>query len=130
MFERRTENERRYGDKLHYYNQSGLDYNRPTDLDIKLAHQDRDSRKKLKQDRVAERHGYILRGRKNHETDLASKFVGVFGIASLFSGLFFLSPNITGNVIGNSQLSGSNILGAIFLFLGLFCALVYFRMRN
>ncbi len=33
--------------------------------------------------------------------------------------LFFLSPNITGNVIGNASRGVSNIVGALFFLVGL-----------
>jgi hypothetical protein len=35
------------------------------------------------------------------------------------AGIFFLSPNITGNVIGNNSIATTNIAGAILFFIGL-----------
>ncbi len=47
------------------------------------------------------------------KTAVAAAIVGVLG------GIFFLSPNLTGNVIGNITNSTSNILGAVLLVIGL-----------
>ena len=40
---------------------------------------------------------------------------GVF----IILGLFFLSPNITGNVIGNNSINNPNLIGAILFFVGI-----------
>ncbi len=40
-------------------------------------------------------------------------FVGIIG------GIFFLSSNITGNIIGNSEILASNFLGIILFFIGI-----------
>jgi hypothetical protein len=45
--------------------------------------------------------------------------LGVFISLFIFS-LFLLSPNLTGNIIGNLDKSGSNFLGIILFFLGIF----------
>ena len=47
----------------------------------------------------------------------------------LLSGIFFLSPNITGNVIGNNSINSSNLIGAILFFIGLIGLLFTFK-RN
>jgi hypothetical protein len=47
------------------------------------------------------------------------KTLKVIPLAFALAGVFFLSPNITGNVIGNMSNSGSNFLGAGLFFLGI-----------
>ncbi|MEK6935649.1 MAG: DUF308 domain-containing protein [Nanoarchaeota archaeon] len=50
-------------------------------------------------------------------------------IVGLIGGIFFLSPNLTGNVIGNMTNSTSNIIGAILFAVGIAGAFFYFRKR-
>ena len=51
------------------------------------------------------------RPKKNLESAVA--------VVGLIGGLFFLSPNITGNVIGNASVGVSNIVGALMFVVGL-----------
>ena len=51
----------------------------------------------------------------------------IIGIAG---GIFFLSSNLTGNVIGNTTNSSSNILGVCFLIIGLIAGFFWMRSRR
>ena len=44
-------------------------------------------------------------------------------------GLLFLSPNITGNVVGNASIGASNIVGALFFLVGIIGAWSWVRNR-
>jgi hypothetical protein len=50
-------------------------------------------------------------------------------IIGFLGGIFFLSPNFTGNVIGNLTNSTSNILGAVLLVVGLIGSFFWLRSR-
>jgi hypothetical protein len=49
---------------------------------------------------------------------------------AVLGGLFCLSPNLTGNVIGNSSLSSSNVLGIALLLVGIVGAFIIVRKRK
>jgi uncharacterized membrane protein HdeD (DUF308 family) len=66
----------------------------------------------------------LERERIRVESDLFS-IVAILGI--LF-GLLFLSPNITGNVIGSGN-DSSNIVGITLLIMGLIAGFAYFKRR-
>jgi len=53
----------------------------------------------------------------------------IASVIALLGGLFFLSSNVTGNVIGNMTNSTSNWIGGILFSLGLVGALFYFRKK-
>lgn len=55
-----------------------------------------------------------LEGRTNLDKTFA-----VLSIGSVLAGIFLLSPNLTGNVIGNIAKSSGNILGGILFILGI-----------
>jgi hypothetical protein len=60
----------------------------------------------------------------------ASKLVkrniyATLGVAGLLGGLFFLSTNITGNVIGNFDTSTSSTFGIILVIVGLLCGFMW-----
>lgn len=61
--------------------------------------------------------------------DLVSKVMGVV-IISLMFGLFFLSPNLTGNVVGNLNKSSSNWISGILFLIGLIGIFFYFKKRK
>ncbi len=86
--------------------------------------------KQRRDNNIAERRRYILRGRKkDKENGLASKVAGIISLVSFAGSIYFLSPNLTGDIIGTS-LTNSNGL-SLFLFLsGLTAALVYFKKRQ
>ena len=53
----------------------------------------------------------------------------IIALTSLVLAIIFLSPNLTGNVIGNMTDSTSNIIGAVFLVIGLVGGFFWFRRR-
>lgn len=55
---------------------------------------------------------------KWHKRKEVKNILGIVGILILFLGLFFLSPNITGSVVGNSS-QNNNWIGGILFVLGL-----------
>ena len=50
-----------------------------------------------------------------------------FSIAFLMASLFFSSLNLTGNVIGESHLTSSNLLGGVLFLVGTIAAFYYLR---
>ena len=58
-----------------------------------------------------------------------SRLEGMLAIIGLVSGLFFLSNNFTGNVIGSLNQTSSNIIGAALFLVGIVGAFFYFRRR-
>jgi len=60
---------------------------------------------------------------------LEQKITPVIAIAGLGAGIFFISSNITGNVIGNLTNSSSNIIGAVLLVAGLVGSFLYLRKK-
>ncbi len=54
----------------------------------------------------------------------------VAAVIGLIGGLFFLSPNITGNAIGNLSQSSANFFGLILFVVGLVGAFFWVRSRN
>lgn len=56
------------------------------------------------------------------------KSLAVLSIGSVLAGIFFLSPNLTGNVIGNVAKSSGNILGGVLFLLGIVGA--FFTIRK
>ena len=66
----------------------------------------------------------LRRGYLRRET-----LLGLF-LASFLLSLFFLSPNLTGNIIGSISYSDSGILGIFFFICSLVCAFVYCRKKR
>lgn len=62
--------------------------------------------------------------------DLADGLSGTMSIIGILGGIFFLSNNITGNVIGNMTNSTSNIIGVTFLLVGLVAGFFWLKSRN
>ena len=58
------------------------------------------------------------------------KRLGILVILSIFGGIFFLSSNLTGNVIGTMTNSTSNILGAVLLVIGLTGSFFWIRRKR
>jgi len=52
------------------------------------------------------------------------------GIITLTSGLFFLSSNFTGNVIGSLNQTSSNLIGIILFLIGLFGAFFGLKQKK
>jgi len=70
---------------------------------------------------VAVRYRRIAQGKKPFESSGLERttITSIIAIAGIISGIFLLSPNVTGNVVGNMTNSTSNILGTCLLFVGL-----------
>ena len=64
--------------------------------------------------------------RKKKLEDLLSVMIGIGGLGI---GIFFLSNNITGNVIGNMTNSTSNIIGVGLLVIGLVAGFFWVKRR-
>lgn len=64
---------------------------------------------------------------KNLRSGLERSLV-VLSIGSVLAGIFFLSPNLTGNAIGNMARSSGSILGGILLLLGIVG--IFFTIRK
>ncbi len=72
----------------------------------------------------------ISEKRKKRNPGLEHKTLGVFIIAGILGGLFFLSPNFTGNVIGNLNQASSNWLGVVLLVAGLVAGFFWLKGRK
>ena len=57
--------------------------------------------------------------RKAESSGLEKSLAIIFGI-SIIAGLFFLSPNLTGNAIANASSTSSTLIGAFLFVFGLF----------
>ena len=74
------------------------------------------------------RAAYLLRNQQKEETSpLARTVAATPMIVGIFGGLFFLSSNVTGNVIADLTNSTSNIIGACLLVLGIVGAAFFFK---
>ena len=83
-----------------------------------------DKLKKINEEPLAERvHSNAIRLRSNRleKTAAATSIIGIV------SGIFFLSPNITGNIVGNLNQTSTNLIGAILLILGIIAGLFWFN---
>jgi len=56
--------------------------------------------------------------------------LSIITILGLLGGLFFLSSNITGNVVGNMANSASNIVGVVLICVGLVGSFFWFKGRE
>ncbi|MDP3026730.1 MAG: hypothetical protein Q8N63_03405 [Nanoarchaeota archaeon] len=99
---------------------------RPSRADNPAAHYRREDIEGYPDYVKAKRKAYILRGKKdnNLETAAITSIIGIVG------GIFFLSPNLTGNVIGNITNPTSNIIGVTLLIVGLIGSFFWFRSRR
>jgi F0F1-type ATP synthase assembly protein I len=59
-----------------------------------------------------------------------SATTALIGIAGLALGMFFLSPNLTGNVIGGMTNSTSNVIGTGLFIAGMVAGLVWINKKN
>jgi hypothetical protein len=62
--------------------------------------------------------------------DLGSLLSEIIGVAGVLAGIFFLSPNLTGNAISNMTNSTSNILGSVLLVIGLIGGFFWMKSRK
>jgi len=90
----------------------------------------RGNRLEKKSQRRAERVAYILRHQKKETSSGLEGAAATAAIIGIVAGLFFLSNNITGNVIGNMTNSTSNIIGAVFVLVALVGGFFWFRNRK
>lgn len=63
--------------------------------------------------------GELEKHKRKKGKDLGDKLMSIIAIVGLGAGIFFLSPIITGNVIGSLNQNNSNIIGAVLLAVGL-----------
>ncbi|MBI2047043.1 hypothetical protein HYT26_02675 [Candidatus Pacearchaeota archaeon] len=76
--------------------------------------------------------GYHLRGNKFVKSDkksLEGKVSATTAIIGLLGSIFFLSANLTGNVISNLSLKTSNMIGVVLFLVGVVGGLFYFRRK-
>jgi len=62
-----------------------------------------------------------------YQSSKSKRLEGTLAIVSLIGSIFFLSNNITGNIVGSLNQTSSNIIGACLFFLGVMSALLYFK---
>ncbi len=62
-------------------------------------------------------------------TGLEDKAAVAAAVVGLIGGVFFLSSNITGNVIGNLNQTATNGLGVVLFIIGLVGAFAYFKRK-
>lgn len=67
--------------------------------------------------------------KKRRSSHLEKTVTTVFIAFSLIIGLFFLSPNLTGNVVADLTTTSSNGIGIILIVVGIVGALFYFRKK-
>ncbi len=67
--------------------------------------------------------------RKKQKSGLEHRTLAVLMAAGILAGLFFLAPNLTGNIIGNLSQTSSNWLGAVLLVAGLAGGFFWLRGR-
>ncbi|MDD5192201.1 MAG: DUF308 domain-containing protein [Candidatus Nanoarchaeia archaeon] len=72
------------------------------------------------------RKSFILRGKKDNNLETAAVATSILAFVG---GIFFLSPNLTGNAIGNMTNSTTNIIGVVLFTIGIVGAFFYFRRR-
>ena len=80
-----------------------------------------------RENRTAERHGYILRGRK--KKDSLENVAPTTAIIAFLGSIFFISPNVTGNVIASLPSTSTNATGIILFLFGIIGAFFCFRKR-
>ncbi len=67
----------------------------------------------------------VAHGKKGLEQTV----IAVIAVTGIAASLFFLSSNITGNVIGNMTQNSSNLVGACLLVMGLVAGYLWIRKR-
>ena len=81
-------------------------------------------------DRAEALEHFVNQARKNPSPLEGEMIPVIIGAGGLIAGLFFLSSNITGKVIGNLTNSTSNIIGAVLLVVGLVGGFFWFNERK
>ncbi len=67
---------------------------------------------------------------KQKGNSLEGKVVPGIIMALLVASIFFLSPNLTGNVIGSMEISSSNMISIIFFILGIMGFFIYRKLKT
>jgi len=67
---------------------------------------------------------------KEHKRKSLEKLTGAVAIISIFSGLFLLSSNITGNTIANINQNFNSLLSSILLLIGLVTGFFWIKLRS
>lgn len=93
------------------------------------------SKKQLQKDLARVKKEKIELDKRKHRvgmqtSDLTSRLSLVIAIAGVLSGLFFLSPNITGNAIANGSQSSGSWSGIILFLIGIAGLFFYFRKKR
>lgn len=88
---------------------------------VSWSHWNKRTKKRIKQ-----REDYLLRKEKK---DLGSKVSSVVALLGVIGGLFFLSPNLTGNVVANASQTTSSWIGGVLLLIGLVGVYVFVRNK-
>tara|TARA_Y100000034_G_scaffold125805_1_gene176075 strand:+ start:112 stop:642 length:531 start_codon:yes stop_codon:yes gene_type:complete len=73
------------------------------------------------ENRSARRKEFLLRGKKLEKATATTAILGIV------AAIFFLSPNLTGNVIGTTTGTTSNLIGVGCLVIGLIAGYFYFK---
>lgn len=68
--------------------------------------------------------------RVDAEGNLEKKVLSIVATLGILSGLFFLSSNITGNVVGNLNQTSSNWIGGILFVIGLIGGYFFVRRKG
>jgi len=77
-------------------------------------------------ERQAKRLEKVLKGKWH---GLEGKAVAIIGIGGVLLGLFFLSPNITGNVIAGASVKSTSFIGATLFIIGLIAGFFWIKNR-
>jgi len=118
-------------DKLKYLKSLSKRIDRASNLAIKYLRENKNEIPKERMNDIQEliKYGEGLNAEvsQNGKSGL-EKSLTVLSIGSVLAGIFFLSPNLTGNVIGNVTKSSGNIFGGILFILGIVGA--FFTLRK
>ncbi|MEK6898681.1 MAG: hypothetical protein AABW79_01130 [Nanoarchaeota archaeon] len=125
LFEEKGDYEQSHQAANDLYLTTGLKGFRPSEGLSQGARYERENRLAKRNSRTAQRKEFILRGKRSN---LEKNISATTALVGLFLGIFFLSPNLTGNVIGLNQ-DSSNLIGGILFLIGLIGTFVYFKFE-
>jgi len=100
------------------YESLGFENNPSVNRRLKKALENTPKTPKREYNKIVEETNDFLERNSSRNTIESKVLNSIFGISAL-AGIFFLSPNVTGNVIGNITKTGSNILGIVLIVFGL-----------
>ena len=101
--------------QIDYHHEEGLKINKQYDSLIKQYGKDSEE-------------VYDFESKFKMKRDKRRGIGGVFAILGIATSIFFLSTNITGNVVGNLTQNSTNVVGALLLVIGLIAG--YFWMKK